>query len=86
MSESGTSFDGAGVFPGPGDAFFAGASSARTSSHSGSTGQAWYDYTTGYKDAADLLVAHVEETGWRADKLRYPIVFLYRQHLEESGN
>ncbi|MGH9202613.1 MAG: hypothetical protein ACRD2A_15420, partial [Vicinamibacterales bacterium] len=45
-------------------------------------GQAWYDYTTGYKEAADLLVAHVGATGWRADKLRYPILFLYRQHLE----
>lgn len=82
MSERATPFDEAGAFPGPGDTFFAGTSPTRTSSPSQSTGQAWWDYTTGYKETADLLVAHVEATGWRADKLRYPIVFLYRQHLE----
>ena len=74
-------FDEAGAFPGPGDTLFPAASAAKTAP-SPSTGQVWYDYTTGYKEAADLLVAHVEVTGWLAVKIRYPILFLYRQHLE----
>jgi hypothetical protein len=73
--------DDTGAFPGPGDALFP-AVSASTPSSPWSTAQAWHDYTTSYKEAADLLVAHVEETGWRAEKLRFPILFLYRQHLE----
>jgi hypothetical protein len=69
------------AFPGPGDTLFPAASAATTPSP-WSKAQAWHDYTTGYKEAADPLVAHVEETGWRASKLRFPILFLYRQHLE----
>jgi hypothetical protein len=42
--------------------------------------QDWYFYINGYKDAADLLVAHAKEGDPR--KLRYPVLFLYRQHLE----
>lgn len=42
--------------------------------------QAWYYYVNGYKDAADLLVAHIAEADVR--KLGFPIAFLYRQHLE----
>ncbi|MFM8552067.1 MAG: hypothetical protein ACKOCD_07115 [Nitrospiraceae bacterium] len=34
----------------------------------------------GYKNAADLLVTHAAEADPR--KLGYPILFLYRQHLE----
>lgn len=43
--------------------------------------QVWYFYINGYKDAADFLVDHalVEAD---ARKLGYPILFLYRQHLE----
>jgi len=78
-------FDGSseetGAFPGPGDTLFPAGSGATTSSP-WSRAQAWHDYTTGYKEAADLLVAHVEGAGWRAEKLRFPILFLYRQHLE----
>jgi hypothetical protein len=70
-----------GAFPGPGDTLFP-ATAAATTSSPWSRAQAWHDYTTSYKEAADLLVAHVEETGWRAEKLRFPILFLYRQHLE----
>ena len=73
--------DAAAAFPRPSDVIFPGAPGTKVSARS-STGQAWYDYTTGYKEAADLLVSHVETTGRRADKLGYPIVFLYRQHLE----
>jgi hypothetical protein len=68
------------AFPSRRDALFPAA--LRPEASSWSTAQAWHDYTTGYKEAGDLLVAYVEKTGWQADKLRFPILFLYRQHLE----
>jgi hypothetical protein len=42
----------------------------------------WSIYSTGYKDAADILVDSVISEGQRNDTLVYPIVFLYRQYLE----
>jgi hypothetical protein len=42
----------------------------------------WTVYAIGYKDAADILVNHVDDHGRRQDILVYPIVFLYRQYLE----
>lgn len=42
----------------------------------------WSIYAIGYKDAADILVAHIEEEQRHQDTLVYPIVFLYRQFLE----
>lgn len=42
----------------------------------------WDLYATGYKDAADVLVAYVENYSRRHDTLVYPIFFLYRQYLE----
>ena len=42
----------------------------------------WYIYATGYKDAADVLAAHIEEHQVRQDALVYPVMFLYRQYLE----
>lgn len=47
-----------------------------------SYGGADYLYTEGYRLAADVLIGHIEQTGWDQDTLVYPIVFLYRQHLE----
>jgi hypothetical protein len=45
-------------------------------------GKAWGAYATGYKEAADVLVHQFLED-WRGkDKLTYPIVFLYRHHIE----
>ncbi len=82
MSNSQEPCDEPDGFPGPKDTLFPGASPARSAPAARSTGQTWYDYTTGYKEAADLLVAHFEATGRKADKLTYPILFLYRQHLE----
>jgi hypothetical protein len=41
-----------------------------------------YAYVEGYKRAADVLVSHVMNAGRDQDFLVYPIVFLYRQHLE----
>ena len=42
----------------------------------------WTLYATGYREAADLLVRHIEERGALQDMLVYPILFLYRQYLE----
>lgn len=39
-------------------------------------------YIDGYKYAADELVNKIDKTGVDQDYLVYPIVFLYRQHLE----
>lgn len=42
----------------------------------------WNLYAVGYKEAADVLVSHVEDHGRQQDIFVYPIVFLYRQYLE----
>jgi hypothetical protein len=39
-------------------------------------------YALGYREGAELLVAQVLETGYHADALVYPIMFLYRQYVE----
>ncbi|MBX9660626.1 MAG: hypothetical protein K2X00_18885 [Nitrospiraceae bacterium] len=39
-------------------------------------------YASGYKDAADVLVQHVEQRSSGQDSLVYPVLFLYRQYLE----
>jgi len=46
----------------------------------------WTLYAIGYKDAADILVEHIEKRqhGHPQDFLVYPIIFLYRQYLELS--
>ncbi len=41
-----------------------------------------HGYINGYKLAADSLVLQVNDTGRDQDYLVYPIVFLYRQHIE----
>lgn len=42
----------------------------------------WGLYASGYKDAADVLVQHVEQRNSGQDSLVYPVLFLYRQYLE----
>ncbi len=42
----------------------------------------WGLYASGYKEAADLLVQHIEEHQVGQDALVYPALFLYRQYLE----
>lgn len=42
----------------------------------------WSLYAIGYKEAADILVAHIVENQRYQDTLVYPILFLYRQYLE----
>lgn len=41
-------------------------------------------YISGYKVAADKLIADVDENASNQDTLVYPIIFLYRQHIELS--
>ena len=67
--------------PGPADRLFEFIGQAPIGQSDFSKRQAWYFYINGYKDAADLLVDH---TGMERDarKLGYPVLFLYRQHLE----
>ena len=43
---------------------------------------AWSLYASGYKQAADTLVATVEERASHQDTFVYPVLFLYRQYLE----
>ena len=42
----------------------------------------WSLYAAGYKDAADVLVARIEERSSSQDTFVYPVLFLYRQYLE----
>lgn len=42
----------------------------------------WSLYAFGYKEAADALVANVEERSTNQDTFVYPVLFLYRQYLE----
>jgi hypothetical protein len=41
-----------------------------------------YAYREGYRKGAQILVRAVEETQSDQDFLVYPIVFLYRHHIE----
>jgi hypothetical protein len=81
-SKTQPSFDEVAGFPGPGDRLFDSVQAAPSNPSDFDRGQAWYDYINGYKDAADALLKHADATNVR--KLGYPIVFLYRQHLELS--
>ena len=42
----------------------------------------WSLYARGYKQAADLLVMHIDERTRDQDTLVYPVLFLYRQYFE----
>ena len=39
-------------------------------------------YTEGYRKAADILIRHIDESGRDQDFLVYPVLFLYRHHIE----
>jgi hypothetical protein len=42
----------------------------------------WVGYVRGYREAADLMLAHVEERHHQADSLVYPFVMCWRHHIE----
>lgn len=39
-------------------------------------------YTEGYRRAADILIKHIDESGRDQDFLVYPVLYLYRHHIE----
>lgn len=41
-----------------------------------------YGYVEGYRDAARLVFAHIERTDRGQESLVFPLVFLWRQHVE----
>jgi len=45
-------------------------------------GHEWSVYAEGYKAAADFLVKHIRDAPSGPNFLVFPIVFLYRQHIE----
>ena len=46
-------------------------------------GDGWWLYADGYRLAADRLIADAEGlTRYQRNSVLYPILFLYRQHLE----
>lgn len=42
----------------------------------------WFLYADGFREAADRLIKSIDEDRFNLDFLIYPIVFLYRHHLE----
>ena len=48
----------------------------------GRPADSWWLYAAGYKKAADILVDHIALQQRDQDTLVYPILFLYRQHIE----
>ncbi|HID3427534.1 TPA: hypothetical protein ACXE0P_002231 [Klebsiella pneumoniae] len=43
-------------------------------------------YTEGYRRAADILIKHIDESGRDQDFLVYPVLFLYRHHMNSLSN
>lgn len=71
------------LFPVPGDKLFKSGSWVDSAQLNHRLyGDKWSVYATGYRDAADMLVDRAAGTGRHLDFLVYPIVFLYRQHIE----
>ena len=69
-------------WPADGDKLFAAGSDWRNNACLGFVRDKWDLYATGYKDAADIIVDRLVETGEGADLLVYPVAFLYRHYLE----
>ena len=45
-------------------------------------GDPWSVYADGYREAADIIVARINEGHRQQDALVYPVMFLCRQYLE----
>ncbi|MCE5199369.1 MAG: hypothetical protein ABFD54_09590 [Armatimonadota bacterium] len=71
------------LWPEKGDTLFADAEDWQYNACLDKFGGDWYAYIEGYRLAADTIVEHVTQRCRRGvDLLVYPIVFLYRHHLE----
>lgn len=69
-------------FPRRGDRLFTSASDWWNNARLGGAVDEMFLYADGYKKAADIIVKHVGRTRSSQDFLVYPIVFLYRHHVE----
>ncbi len=70
-------------WPEPGDSLFAGASDWETLAAIG--GNDWHGlllYAQSYKEAADVVVDHIEHTRRRQDSMVYAVMLLYRHYIE----
>jgi len=74
-------FDEMAALPGARDQIFEFTAADPVTASPYAKNEDWYFYVNGYKDAADFLAAHVATEG-NPRKLGYPILFLYRHHLE----
>src|SRR5574337_1772669 len=73
--------DSEAPWPSEGDVLFASGGSWHTACVGWSSDQ-WYGYTEGYRQAAEILLQHVINSGHDQDKLFNPIVFSSRHYLE----
>lgn len=77
-----TDFNEKDFFPGPEDNFFKLMARSSFAISPSSAKEQFYHLISGYKDAADFLVAHASAVQQDARKFGSPILFLYRHHLE----
>ena len=83
MSDTESMLDVNIPWPKKGDILFTDAEDWQYNACLNKFGEDWYAYTEGYRRAADTLVEHItQRCRYDVDFLVYPIVFLYRQHLE----
>lgn len=69
-------------WPKDGDSFFAQGQSWETNAMLHYLPHSFTAYAQGYKEAADVVVANVEETRWLVDLIVYPVCYLYRHYIE----
>lgn len=69
-------------WPRKGDRLFASGSRTRLNAFLGQTHRRKHAYISDYRRAAEVLFAHVDETERDQDTLLFPLVFVWRHHLE----
>jgi len=69
-------------WPKPGDVLFQEDADCSHNACLNLGGKHWGAYASAYKEAADILVQRFLEDSKGLDALTYPILFLYRHHLE----
>jgi hypothetical protein len=69
-------------WPKQGDRLFISTGSAYEAPIASESAERLYHIMEGYKDAADILVAHTEKVPSHRRRLVYPIVYCYRHYLE----
>ncbi|MCI0350388.1 MAG: hypothetical protein L0Z53_13265, partial [Acidobacteriales bacterium] len=69
-------------WPKPGDSLLAIGDDLEKIALAGTSGYPFLDYAVAYKRAADVCVESVEQQTERADRMIYPVAFLYRHYIE----